>query len=222
MKLVLVLEGGKSTESTSVGRGPAYAADAERRNDTSGIANTESGSLTTTTIGVEEQRYVNSQLGLYFALFMVFAMGTLGMVLATNLIEFYVFFELVLLPSFFLISFFGYGSRHRTGLMFFFWTHAGSVVLLLGLLSIGFFAGGFDYSTVRAHVSQIPAQWMSIIIFAVVLGLGVKLGGFLLALLGSIFCSRSTYSGLNPVSRYCYLRYFTNMVRPFGWKLRPI
>ena len=67
------------------------------------------------------------------------------MVLATNLIEFYVFFELVLLPSFFLISFFGYGSRHRTGLMFFFWTHAGSVVLLLGLLSIGFFAGGFDY-----------------------------------------------------------------------------
>jgi NADH-quinone oxidoreductase subunit M len=53
-------------------------------------------------------------------------------------------------------------------------------VLLLGLLSIGFFAGGFDYSTVRAHVSQIPAQWMSIIIFAVVLGLGVKLGGFLL------------------------------------------
>ena len=174
--------GGKSTESTSAGRGPAYAADAERRNDTSGIANTESGSLTTTTttIGVEEQRYVNSQLGLYFALFMVFAMGTLGMVLATNLIEFYVFFELVLLPSFFLISFFGYGSKQRTGLMFFFWTHTGSVVLLLGLLSIGFFAGGFDYSTVRAHVSQIPAQWMSIIIFAVVLGLGVKLGGFLL------------------------------------------
>jgi proton-translocating NADH-quinone oxidoreductase chain M len=170
---------GEGTESTSVGRGTAYAADADRRNNTSGIAN-ESGSLATTTIGVEEQRYVNSQLGLYFALFMVFAMGTLGMVLATNLIEFYVFFELVLVPSFFLIAFFGYGLRQRTGLMFFFWTHAGSVVLLLGLLSIGFFAGGFDFSTIRAHVSQIPAQWMPIIIFAVVLGLGVKLGGFLL------------------------------------------
>ena len=144
-KLAVVLEAEKGTESISVGPGQAYAADAERRNDTSDIATIESGSLTTT-IGVEEQRYVNSQLGLYFALFMVFAMGTLGMVLATNLIEFYVFFELVLLPSFFLISFFGYGSRQRTGLMFFFWTHAGSVVLLLGLLSIGFFAGGFDYS----------------------------------------------------------------------------
>ncbi|MFZ0513565.1 MAG: NADH-quinone oxidoreductase subunit M [Candidatus Nitrosopolaris sp.] len=172
--------GEDSTGSTSVGGVPAHVADDERRNDNSGIANIESVSLTTTTTAVEKQRYVDSQLGLYFALFMVFAMGTLGMVLATNLIEFYVFFELVLVPSFFLISFFGYGARHRTGLMFFFWTHAGSVVLLLGLLSIGFFAGGFDYSTVRAHVSQIPAQWMSIIIFAVVLGLGVKLGGFLL------------------------------------------
>jgi proton-translocating NADH-quinone oxidoreductase chain M len=169
-----------SSESRSAGLGQAYVSDEERRDDSSGVANIQSGSLTTATTTVEMQRYVNSQIGLYFALFMVFAMGTLGMVLATNLIEFYVFFELVLVPSFFLISFFGYGARQRTGLMFFFWTHAGSVVLLLGLLSMGFFAGGFDYSTIRAHVSQIPAQWISIIIFAVVLGLGVKLGGFLL------------------------------------------
>ncbi|HET7147690.1 MAG TPA: NADH-quinone oxidoreductase subunit M [Candidatus Nitrosopolaris sp.] len=171
--------GGHSTESTSADRSPTHGSDEQRRNDTSGGVNTQSGTLTTTTT-VEMQRYVDSQVGLYFGLFLVFAMGTLGMVLANNLIEFYVFFELVLVPSFFLISFFGYGVRQRTGLMFFFWTHAGSVVLLLGLLSIGFFAGGFDYSTVRAHVSQIPAHWMPIIIFAVVLGLGVKMGGFLL------------------------------------------
>lgn len=170
--------GGDSTEITSVGGVPAYVKDEERRNDTD-VVNIESGSLTTTTTTVEKQRYVDSQLGLYFALYMVFAMGTLGMILATNLIEFYVFFELVLVVPFFLVAFFGYGARQRTALMFFFWTHVGSVVLLLGLLSIGFFAGGFDYSTVRAHVSQIPAQWMPIIIFAVVLGLGVKLGGFL-------------------------------------------
>jgi len=172
--------GGDSTESTSAGRSQPYVADEEKRDDTSGIANIQGGSIITSTTMVDKQRYVNSQLGLYFALFMVFAMGTLGMVLATNLIEFYVFFELVLVPSFFLIALFGYGARQRTGLMFFFWTHAGSVVLLLGLLSMGFFAGGFDYSTIRAHVSQIPAQWMPIIIFAIVLGLGVKLGAFLL------------------------------------------
>jgi NADH-quinone oxidoreductase subunit M len=168
------------SRAESAGRDKSYVlgADEQKPFDSSDASWSESKYLTTVTI--EQQRYVNSRLGLYFALFMVFAMGTLGMVLATNLIEFYIFFELVLVPSFFLISFFGYGARQRTGMMFFLWTHAGSVVLLLGLLSIGFFAGGFDYSTVRAHAGQIPVQWLPVIIFAVVMGLGVKLGGLLL------------------------------------------
>jgi formate hydrogenlyase subunit 3/multisubunit Na+/H+ antiporter MnhD subunit len=51
---------------------------------------------------------------------------------------------------------------------------------LLGLLAMGFFAGGFDYDTVKSNVTKIPAQWMSIIIFSLVVGLGVKLAAFLL------------------------------------------
>jgi proton-translocating NADH-quinone oxidoreductase chain M len=184
--------GEESTETGVTGSGTTYLVEDETdgvgyhgssSRDFADASSAKARSTTTidmNTVLLEKQRYVNSQLGLYFALFMVFAMGTLGMVLATNLIEFYMFFELVLVPSFLLIAFFGYGARQRTGLMFFFWTHAGSVVLLLGLLSIGFFAGGFDYSTVRDHVSLIPGHWLPIIIFAVVLGLGVKLGGFLL------------------------------------------
>jgi proton-translocating NADH-quinone oxidoreductase chain M len=129
---------------------------------------------------VDLERYVNKQMGLYFALFLTFSMGMLGTVLATNLIEFFVFFELMLVPSFFLVAFYGYGARLRIALMFFFWTHVGAVVLLLGLLAMGFFAGGFDFTTVKANAAKIPAQWLSIIIFAIVLGLGVKLAAFLL------------------------------------------
>lgn len=128
----------------------------------------------------EVKQYVNTQVGLYFALYLAFSMGMLGTVLATNLIEFFVFFELMLVPSFFLIAFYGYGAKRRIALMFFFWTHVGAVVLLLGLLAMGFFAGGFDYDTVRANVKNIPANWMSIIIFSLVIGLGVKLAAFLL------------------------------------------
>jgi NADH-quinone oxidoreductase subunit M len=119
-------------------------------------------------------------MGLYFALYLAFSMGMFGTVLATNLIQFYVFFELMLVPSFFLIAFYGYGARRRIALMFFFWTHVGAIVLLLALLSMGFFAGGFDFDTIRANASQIPEQWMSIIVFALVVGLGVKLAAFLL------------------------------------------
>lgn len=128
----------------------------------------------------EIKQYVNTHVGLYFALYLAFSMGMLGTVLATNLIEFFVFFELMLVPSFFLIAFYGYGAKRRIALMFFFWTHVGAVVLLLGLLAMGFFAGGFDYDTVRANVKNIPANWMSIIIFSLVIGLGVKLAAFLL------------------------------------------
>ena len=129
---------------------------------------------------IDTKKYLNSQMGLYFALYLAFSMGMLGTVLATNLIQFYVFFELMLVPSFFLIAFYGYGARRRIALMFFFWTHVGAVVLLLALLSMGFFAGGFDFDTIRANASQIPVQWMSIIVFALVVGLGVKLAALLL------------------------------------------
>jgi NADH-quinone oxidoreductase subunit M len=129
---------------------------------------------------IDKKKYLNSQIGLYFALYLAFSMGMFGTVLATNLIQFYVFFELMLVPSFFLIAFYGYGARRRIALMFFFWTHVGAVVLLLALLSMGFFAGGFDFDTIRANASQIPVQWMSIIVFALVVGLGVKLAALLL------------------------------------------
>jgi proton-translocating NADH-quinone oxidoreductase chain M len=139
--------------------------------------NIESGSQTTV---LDTQQYVNNQVALYFALYLAFSMGMLGTVLATNLIEFYVFFELMLVPSFFLIAFYGYGARRRIALMFFFWTHVGAVVLLLGLLAMGFFAGGFDFDTIRSNASNIPAQWLPLIVFALVIGLGVKLAAFLL------------------------------------------
>src|SRR5829696_8457270 len=125
-------------------------------------------------------KYINTQVGLYYALFLTFAMGMVGTVLATNLIEFYVFFELMLIPAFFLIALYGYSTRKRVSLMFFFWTHVGAVLLLLGLLAMGLFAGGFDFETIKANVSQIPSQWMTLIVFAVVIGIAVKLGVFIL------------------------------------------
>jgi proton-translocating NADH-quinone oxidoreductase chain M len=129
---------------------------------------------------IETDQRVKNQMALYFSLYLAFSMGMLGTVLATNLIEFYVFFELMLVPSFFLVAFYGYGARRRIALMFFFWTHVGAVVLLLGLLAMGFFAGGFDFDTIKANAGNIPAQWLPLIVFALVIGLGVKLAAFLL------------------------------------------
>ena len=121
--------------------------------------------------------YVNAKAGLYFALYLVFAMGMLGTVLSTNLIEFYIFFEVMLIPGFFLVAIWGDGPRRKIGLMFLFWTHAGAVVLLLGFLMIGLTLGSFDFADIKE--SEIPSDIVFISAVAISVGLGVKLAVFL-------------------------------------------
>ncbi len=126
-------------------------------------------------VGLTE--YVSAKSGTYHALYLVFAMGMLGTVLATNLIQFYVFFEVMLIPGFFLIAFWGDGPRRRIALMFFFWTHVGAVVLLLGFLAIGLSAGTFDFAGIAA--ASLDPEIILVAAIAIAIGLGVKLAAFM-------------------------------------------
>ncbi|MCH7966803.1 MAG: formate hydrogenlyase, partial [Thaumarchaeota archaeon] len=121
--------------------------------------------------------YVNAKSGLYFALYLLFAVGMLGTVLSTNLIEFFVFFEIMLIPGFFLVALWGAGERRKIGLMFLFWTHTGAVVLLLGFLMIGISVGSFDFADINE--SEIPQDIAMLSAVAIALGLGVKLAVFM-------------------------------------------
>lgn len=121
----------------------------------------------------EVEQAIKRKMGLYYSLYLLYAAGMLGTVLATNLIQFYIFFELMLIPSFFLIAEFGYGDRYRISIMYFLWTHVGAVILLAAILSIGFLGGGFDFA--KISTSGIPENirvWLGV---AVTLGLFVKM-----------------------------------------------
>lgn len=120
---------------------------------------------------------INHNIGVYYALFLVFVMGMLGTVLATNLVQFYVFFELMLIPSFFLVAFYGYGARKRIAMMFLLWTHAGAVVMLIALIALGLSAGSFDMANIME--SAIPADILPWIAVGIIIGLAVKLAIFL-------------------------------------------
>ncbi len=138
---------------------------------------TSSGQTTTTIDQDDMNRYVNAKSGTYFALYLVFAMGMLGTVLATNLIQFYIFFEVMLIPGFFLIAFWGDGPRRKIALMFLFWTHVGAVILLLGFLMIGLSVGSFDFADIQE--SAIPSDILLVSAIAIAIGLGVKLAAFM-------------------------------------------
>jgi NADH-quinone oxidoreductase subunit M len=100
----------------------------------------------------------------------------IGAVLATNLIEFYLFFELMLVPSYFLIAKWGYGDRDRISFMYFMWTHIGALAFLAGILSVGYLGHTFDLQNIA--MSSIPSGLRIWIALLMVVGLLVKMAAF--------------------------------------------
>jgi NADH-quinone oxidoreductase subunit M len=72
----------------------------------------------------------------YYAWLLVLETGMLGVFLAFDIILFYVFFELTLVPLFFLIGIWGGPQRRYAARKFFIYTLAGSLITLLGVLGI--------------------------------------------------------------------------------------
>jgi len=117
----------------------------------------------------------NSAYASYYALYLLYAVGMMGTVLATNLIQFYLFYELMLVPSWALINNYGYGERERIGMMYFLWTHVGAVIMLAGILSSYWITGSFEISAMGGVVGSPIAGW---IIIAILIGFFTKMAVF--------------------------------------------
>jgi NADH-quinone oxidoreductase subunit M len=74
----------------------------------------------------------------YYAWLLLLEAGCLGVFVALDLFLFFVFFEIVLVPMYFLIGGWGYGNRVYAALKFFLFTMLGSALMLVGIVSLGF------------------------------------------------------------------------------------
>ncbi len=72
----------------------------------------------------------------FFALMLVLEAGIIGVFLALDLILFYLCWELMLIPSFFLIGVWGYTKRVQAAVKFFLFTLAGSLCMLLAMIGL--------------------------------------------------------------------------------------
>lgn len=122
--------------------------------------------------------------GVYYMLYVMFSSAMLGTVLSTNLLEFYLFLELSLLPSFLLIAFYGYGEKSRIAIMYLIWTHVGALVFLAGAMVVGLRTGVFDIinpETLAANMAlgeKLPVSMRMIVAVALTIGLFVKMAVF--------------------------------------------
>jgi len=102
---------------------------------------------------------ITKQLKGYFALFLLLETGMMGTFVSLDFILFYVFWEVMLLPMYFLIGIWGGPRREYAAIKFFLYTLAGSVLMLVGILAL-YFQGGHTFSLIelmqQAHTFDAP------------------------------------------------------------------
>jgi NADH-quinone oxidoreductase subunit M len=72
----------------------------------------------------------------YYAWMLVLEAGCIGSFLSLDLFLFFLFFELTLVPMYFIIAGWGYDNRAYASMKFFLYTFAGSAVMLVGMLAL--------------------------------------------------------------------------------------
>jgi NADH-quinone oxidoreductase subunit M len=92
----------------------------------------------------------------YFIFMLLLETGMLGVFVALDFFLFYVFWEAMLVPMYFLIGVWGGPQRIYATLKFFVYTMVGSVLMLVAIISLYLLNGGstFDFSTIVSNVQN--------------------------------------------------------------------
>jgi len=117
----------------------------------------------------------------YFALFCLLDAGMMGVFCALDFFLFFVFWELMLLPMYFLIGIWGGPRREYAAIKFFLYTLLGSVLMLVTILYLYFAAEphSFDMTTLGRMVgARIPLNVQLILWTALFIGFAIKIPAF--------------------------------------------
>ena len=119
---------------------------------------------------------VTENPGAFFALLLALQAAIIGVFLAEHVILFYVFWEAVLIPMYFLIGRWGHENRKRAAMKFFLYTFTGSVLMLVGILVAMGSLGASTFTALSAAASSAPAEFPSTLVYWLILcGLLVKI-----------------------------------------------
>ncbi len=119
----------------------------------------------------------------YYAWMLVLMGGSMGVFVALDLLVFFIFFEIVLVPMYFLIGLWGYGERIYAATKFFLYTMFGSAFMLVGMIALAVLhqreTGApltFDLVTLATDqaVSTSAARWI-FVAFAIAFAVKVPL-----------------------------------------------
>jgi NADH-quinone oxidoreductase subunit M len=112
-------------------------------------------------LGVLASWTITSRVKPYFVFLLALETGMLGVFSAIDMFLFYVFWEAVLIPMYFLIGMWGYERRIYAAMKFLLFTLAGSLLMLIAILALAFTARGgvtFDYRSLLGTPLSLSTQ----------------------------------------------------------------
>ncbi len=89
----------------------------------------------------------------YYSMLLILQTASLGVFASLDLVVFYVFFELSLIPMYFLIGIWGGSDKIRATIKFFIYTLVGSLIMLVALIYLGYNAGA------ATGIYEFSADW---------------------------------------------------------------
>lgn len=122
---------------------------------------------------ISTQQNNSNQSPQFFALMLLTQAGLMGVFLSADALLFYFFWELALIPVYFLCSIWGGEKRIAVTFKFFIYTFVGSILMLVGILSLYYMQGtpSFAWSSLTANASKgiYPnwAFWLFFLAFAI-------------------------------------------------------
>lgn len=146
-------------------------------------------------------RAIDTRVKEFYSLFLLQQTAMLGVFLALDMMVYYAFWELSLVPMAILIAMFGreYGSRNssRAAIKFFLYTFTPSALFLVGILALYARTGTFDYVELKAALTQNPSLFspgaMWVISLSFLVAFAVKVPVFPLhGWLGDVFSEAPT------------------------------
>ena len=118
----------------------------------------------------------------YYIFLLALQTGMLGAFMALDFLLFFLFWEVMLVPMYFLIGIWGSDRRLYSAIKFFLFTLVGSVVMLLGILAVYFYqynlTGVYTFDITQFHELNIPFDLQWWIFLAFFLGFAVKVPMF--------------------------------------------
>ena len=125
---------------------------------------------------------ITERLKEYYIFLLLLQTGMLGAFMALDFLLFFLFWEVMLVPMYFLIGIWGSANRLYSAIKFFLYTLVGSVVMLLGILALYFYnhtlTGVYTFDVTQFHKLAVPydVQWW--VFLAFFLGFAIKVPMF--------------------------------------------